>query len=67
MRKREVVLSLVLNDIFDQQNGDGLIKILLNSNNQIVLMKVTQFLNAFAKDYYGRNYLSSKSIVINTI
>lgn len=30
-------------------------------------MKITQFLNAFAKDYYGRNYLSCEAVVMNTM
>lgn len=35
-----------------------MIKNLLNFENQAILMRVMQFLNAFTKDYFGRNYLS---------
>ncbi len=40
-----------------------MIKGLLNSNNKTVSMKTMQFLNAFTKDYYGRNYLSCQTAV----
>lgn len=44
-----------------------MIKSLLNSPNKTVAMKTMQFLNAFTKDYYGRNYLSCQAAVKNSM
>lgn len=67
MLKREVVLSMTLNDIFNlKQNGDT-INLLLTSPNQAVLLRTMQVINALCKDYYGRDYLSSPYLINKTI
>lgn len=40
-----------------------MIKSLFAYENQIVLMRIMQFLNAFTKDYFGRNYLACESVI----
>jgi hypothetical protein len=58
LSKREIVLSFIINDLFSLKKGEEIVKNLLNSKNQAVIMKVMQFFNALTKDYFGRNYLS---------
>ena len=59
MLKREVVLSMTMNDILNFKGGEETINLLLNSPNQAVLLRTMQVINALCKDYYGRDYLSS--------
>lgn len=67
LMKREVILSFVLNDIFNIKKKDDTIKNLLTSQNQAVITKTMQFFNALTKDYFGRNYLSCEIVVKNAI
>jgi len=68
LMKREVILSFVLNDIFNLKKKEGeTIKNLLTSKSQAVITKTMQFFNALTKDYFGRNYLSCEMVVNNAI
>lgn len=66
MPKREAVLSLVLADIFNFSEGKNLLSHLLqpvingvqtNISTETIL-RIIQLINALAKDYYGREYLT---------
>jgi hypothetical protein len=63
-----VALSFVLNDLLELRRGDELVKAFLSSSqNEKVVMKFAQFLNAFTKDYYARKYLCCEGVVKNAM
>jgi hypothetical protein len=56
--KREVVVSIVMNDVLGFKEGSTTIQLLLNGESEVLLVRASQFINALSKDYYGREYLA---------
>lgn len=65
--KREIILSFVLNDIFNIKQGGELLKNLLSPANEAIAFKTMQLLNSLTKDFYGRQYLACECAVKNAM